>query len=50
MLAQEKALGLKLQEEIELRQFDLENKRNVLDSRIAACELNSQLRKPAISK
>ena len=36
MLAQEKALGLKLQEEIELRQFDLENKRNVLDSRIAA--------------
>ena len=36
MLAQEKASGLKLQEEIELRQFDLENKRNVLDSRIAA--------------
>ena len=36
MLAQEKALALKLQEEIELRQFDLENKRNVLDSRIAA--------------
>ena len=36
MLAQEKALGLKLQEEIELRQFDLENKRSILDSRIAA--------------
>ena len=36
MLAQEKASGLKLQEEIELRQFDLENKRNVLDSRIVA--------------
>jgi len=36
MLAQEKALGLKLQEEMELRQFDLENKRNVLDSKIAA--------------
>jgi len=36
MLAQEKALSLKLQEEIELRQFDLENKRNVLDSKIAA--------------
>ena len=36
MLAQEKALGIKLQEEIELRQFDLENKRNVLDSKIAA--------------
>ncbi len=36
MLAQEKALGIRLQEEIELRQFDLENKRNILDSRIAA--------------
>ncbi len=36
MLAHEKASGLKLQEEIELRQIDLENKRNVLDARIAA--------------
>lgn len=36
MLAQEKALSLKLQQEIEVRQFDLENKRNVLDSKIAS--------------
>ncbi len=36
MLAQEKAVEIKLQEEVELRHFDLENKRNVLDAKIAA--------------
>jgi circadian clock protein KaiC len=36
MQAQEKASAVKLQQQIELRRFDLENKRQVLDSKIAA--------------
>ena len=36
MLAKEKAQEIQMQEEVELRHFDLENKRNVLDAKIAA--------------
>lgn len=36
MLAQEKASDLLMQEEAELRHLEVENKRNVLDSKIAA--------------
>ena len=35
MLAQEKALDIKTQEDIELRHLAVENKRNILDARIA---------------
>jgi len=35
MLAQEKAIDLHMQEEVELRHLDVENKRNVLDAKIA---------------
>jgi circadian clock protein KaiC len=36
MLAQEKASDILMQEEVELRHLEVENKRNVLDSKIAA--------------
>jgi circadian clock protein KaiC len=36
MLAQEKATDILMQEEVELRHLEVENKRNVLDAKIAA--------------